>query len=182
MVERLAENFKNRPLVGITFLSLEEYKAQLKNTPIRIKKRKGKVDEKIYPSTATVNRYMATLHHMLGKAVSWDMLAKNPFGNQNLLDPEESRDRYLSEEEIQNFLEHCKVQHIKDFFLIAVNTGMDKGEILNLKWEQIKEGVIYCPKVKTRPERYIYISDDLRSHLMEIKQRKIISEYVVVDR
>ena len=182
MVKRLAEDFKGRPLMSITFLSLEEYKAQLKKTPIRVIQRKGKPDEHIYPTPATVNRYMATLRHMLGKAVSWNMLAKNPFeGQESLQDQEESRDRYLSEDEIQRFLEHCRVQHIRDFFIIAANTGMDKGEILNLKWEKIKEGVIYCAKVKTRPERYIPLPGDLQAHLLEIKQRKIVSEYVVVD-
>ena len=154
----------------------------LRNTPIRVIKREKRPDEYIYPTLAAVNRYMATLRHMLGKAVSWNMLARNPFeGQESLQDGEESRDRYLSEEKIQAFLKKCKVQHIKDFFIIAVNTGMDKGEMLKLKWEQIKQGIIYCPKVKTRPERHIPISSDLQSHLLEIKQRKIVSEYVIVN-
>ena len=182
MVERLTEDFKERPLVGISFLSLEEYKAQLKKTPIRVVKRKGRPDENIYPTPATVNRYMATLRHMLGKAVSWNMLARNPFeGQESLQDREKGRTRFLSEKEVQRFLEHCRVQHIEDFFIIAVNTGMDKGEILRLKWEQIKNEEIYCPEVKTRPERHIPIPGDLQAHLLEIKQRKIVSEYVVVD-
>lgn len=58
---------------------------------------------------------------------------------------------------------------------------MRLGEILNLKWEQIKEGQIYCPEVKTRPERYIPVNNDLGLHLQEIRDRKVVSEYVVID-
>ena len=91
------------------------------------------------------------------------MLATNPFeGKKSLQTEEVKRDRYLDEEEIVRFLKHCKVQHIGDFFVIAVNTGMDRGEILNFKWEQVRlDNFIYLHKVKTRPERYIPINKDL---------------------
>lgn len=182
MVKRLAEDFKGHLLVTISYHSLEKYKAKLKVTPIRIIKRKGKPDKEVYPSDGTVNRYMALLRHMLSRAVVWDMLAANPFGKgDSLQDREESRDRFLSEKEIELFLQHCKVQHIEDFFIIAVNTGMDKGEILRLKWEQVKHGKIFCQKVKTRPKRYIPISPDLAEHFEKIRSRKVVSEYVVVD-
>jgi len=41
---------------------------------------------------------------------------------------------------------------------------------------------IYCPEVKTRPERYIPINNDLELHLQEIRNRKVVSEYIVIDQ
>jgi integrase len=184
-VERFARDFEGRLLTSFNYLELQKYRMKLAKTPIRRKMKKGKreiVKEYGLPSNATVNRYMATLRHMFSCAVEWDMMAANPFeGKKSLQQEEDKRERYLSQKEIDRFLKHCKVRHVKDFFIIAVNTGMDRSEILNLKWEQIKDGQIYCPKVKTRPERYIPISGDLNEHLNQIRSRKVVSEYVVID-
>jgi integrase len=176
-VGRFAEDFKGRLLVSITYLELQKYRAKLAETPI---KRRGKTYG--LPSKATVNRYMACLSHMFSCAVEWEMLNVNPLKDKkSLQQKEEKRERYLNQEEIDRFLKHSKVQHVTDFFIIAVNTGMDRGEILNLKWEQIKGGQIYCPTVKTRPERYIPINNDLDLHLQQIRTRKVVSEHVVID-
>ena len=184
-VERIAKDFEGRLLISFNYLELQKYRLELAKTPIKRRIKKGKreiVKEYSLPTNATVNRYMSCLRHMFSCAVEWDMLAINPFeGKKSLQEKEDKRERYLSQEEIDRFLKYCKVQHVKDFFIIAVNTGMDRSEILNLKWEQIKEGQIYCPKVKTRPERYIPISGDLDEHLNQIRRRKVISKYVVTD-
>lgn len=185
MIERFAVDFEGKLLQSFSYLELQKYRVTLAKTRIRRKVRRGKkatVKEYGLPTEATVNRYMSCLRHLLTCAVEWEMLTVNPFeGKKSLQQKEEKRERYLSQEEIDSFLKHCRVQHVKDFFMIAVNTGMDRGEILNLKWEQIKQGVIYCPEVKTRPERHIPISNDLELHLQGIKSRKVVSEYVVID-
>jgi len=184
-VERFARDFEGRLLTSFNYLELQKYRVELAKTPIRRRMKKGKreiIKEFGLPSNATVNRYMATLRHMFSCAVEWDMMAANPFeGKKSLQQEEDKRDRYLSQQEIDRFLKYCKVLHVKDFFIIAVNTGMDRSEILNLKWDQIKDGQIYCPKVKTRPERYIPISGDLAEHLNQIRSRKVVSKYVVTD-
>ena len=184
-VRRVAEDFKGRLLASITYLELQKYRAKLAKTPIQRKTqsgKKGKVKNYGLPTNATVNRYISCLRHMFSCAVEWDMLNTNPFKDKkSLQQKEDKRDRYLSQEEIDSFLKHCRVQHVKDFFMIAVNTGMDRGEVLNLKWDRIKNRQIYCPEVKTRPERYIPINNDLELHLQEIRNRKVVSEYVVID-
>jgi len=38
---------------------------------------------------------------------------------------------------------------------------MRKGEILNLKWDNIRNGYIYLEKTKTKESRQIPINDDL---------------------
>jgi integrase len=187
-VERLARDFEERLLQSITYLELQKYRVKLQKTRIKRKIKRGKreiVKEYGLPTDATVNRYMSCLRHMLTCAVEWEMLTVNPFeGKKSLQQKEKKRERYLNQEEIGRFLKHCKVQHVRDFFVIAVKTGMDRGELLSLKWEQFKEGQIYCPEVKTRPERHIPISGDLDhylNYLNQIRSRKIVSKYVVTD-
>ncbi len=185
-MRRFAEDFKGRLLTSITYLELLKYRDKLAKTPIQRKTQSGKKEKvKSYglPTNATVNRYMSCLRHMFSCAVEWDMLNTNPFKDKkSLQQKEDKRDRYLNQEEIDSFLKHCRVQHVKDFFMIAVNTGMDRGETLNLKWDRIKNRQIYCPEVKTRPERYIPINNDLELHLQEIRIRKVVSEYIVIDQ
>jgi integrase len=64
-----------------------------------------------------------------------------------------------------------------------MNTGMDRGEILNLKWDQIRNGFLYLGKYKTRPDREIPVNDDLEVLLKEIhKKRHLKSKYVFTDK
>ena len=56
----------------------------------------------------------------------------------------------------------------------AVNTGMDRGEILNVRWSQVREGFIYLRKYKTWPVRQIPVNDDLGQVFDEIRNEDVI--------
>jgi integrase len=65
----------------------------------------------------------------------------------------------------------------------AINTGMRRGEILSLKWSQIRNGLIYLDKTKTNESRQIPINDDLARVFREIRrERHLESEYVFTYR
>ena len=84
---------------------------------------------------------------MLAVAVDNRKLGMNPFlatqetkggtKKKSLQDKEKSRNRWLSEEEIESFLETCDKEGpfysvVKDYFIVAIHTGMDRKEILNI--------------------------------------------------
>jgi integrase len=55
---------------------------------------------------------------------------------------------------------------------------MDRGEILNLKWHQVKNGFLYLGKYKTRPVRQIPVNEDLDQVFEEIrKEQELISKH-----
>ena len=72
--------------------------------------------------------------------------------------------------------------YLKDFVVIALNTGMRKGEILSLRWSQIRNGFIYLEKMKSDEARQIPISSDLDRYLKGIRRRQhLTSQHVFSD-
>ncbi len=166
------EYFKEDTLLAnIRYVHLETYRNHLK--------RKLVIGGRVR-SIAAINREMSCLHHLFTKAVEWEMIKESPFnkGKNLLMKEDNERLRYLEEHEIPLLLYECPT-HLRRVVVCAINTGMDRGELLNLKWSQIKNGFIYLPKYKTRPKRQVPINNDLKQMFGEIrKDQGLRSEYV----
>lgn len=69
----------------------------------------------------------------------WEWLRDNPVsrlsfsvGNKN------ARDRWLSDEEEKDLMKAAtNPWWLRNFLIVALHTGMRKGEILNLKWKNV---------------------------------------------
>jgi integrase len=168
----LKSYFSGRLLTDITTYDLEHFRNQRRATPI---KTRTQTRER---SLANVNRVLSTLRHMFSKAVEWNLIEQSPFSRcKHLFYKEDNvRVRYLTEEEESRLLRNC-TGHLKPIVLCALNTGMRKGEILTLKWENIRNGFIYLNKTKTGETRQIPINKTLTS-LFQSLPRHITSEYV----
>ncbi|MFA6412857.1 MAG: site-specific integrase [Syntrophales bacterium] len=84
----------------------------------------------------------------------------------------------MSKEEISKLLPSCP-PHLYDIVLCALNTGMRRGEILGLKWDQIKDGLIYLQHTKTNTPRQVPINQTLTELFKFIrKKQKIGTQYV----
>jgi integrase len=193
IVKALTKEFSGRVLSKISYHDLISYQTKLRST----RGAKGGI-----LTVATVNRYMACLRHMMALAVEWGKLDQNPFDKGRSLQLKENnkRERFLTEEEIQRLLAECptahkrfqgkfvegtQAVHLKDFIIISINTGMRKGEVLSLKWDQIRGGLIYLRETKTDMARQIPINDDLAECLRSIRTRQmkqgIDSKFVICD-
>ena len=90
---------------------------------------------------ATVNRYLALISHVFTIAVKeWQWMEINPV--MQISKPKESRGRtrFLSDEEREKLLNACRSSESVFLFTIvtlALSTGMRKGEILGMKWENV---------------------------------------------
>jgi integrase len=112
------------------------------------------------------------------------MMERNPFdkGKSLLLKENNKRLRFLMEDEIQKLLGECPI-YLKRIVICALNTGMRRSEILNLKWDQIRNGFIYLRITKTNESREVPINDDLAILFKEIrKEKQFESNYVFTYR
>jgi integrase len=133
---------------------------------------------------ATVNRLLATLKHMFSKAVDWDMVedeAKKRVHRVKLLEENNRRLRYLSREESARLVEECD-PHLRPIVVTALNTGMRKGEILSLKWDEVdlRHGFIHLTNTKNGERREIPINATLRATLKGI-MRNLSIPHVFTD-
>jgi integrase len=133
---------------------------------------------------ATVNRLVATLKHAFTKACDWNMINEatlKKVRRVKLLEENNRRLRYLSKEECQCLVNAC-ADHLRPIVVTALNTGMRRGEILSLKWDNIdlKHGFILLDKTKNGDRREVPINTTLRTTL-EALPRRLDGGYVFYD-
>jgi len=183
---------EDRRLADIRYRDLESYRSYLKQTLTA---------KKTIRTDAATNREMSCLRHIFNKAIEWELIDESPFtkGQSLFIKENNQRLRYLTEEEITALLKACStkvikfpdskthvkqmtrkdVHYLRDIVGCALLTGMRKGEILGLKWRQVKGNFIYLRKTKTAKSRQVPISDDLAALFKRIRQRQGLgSEYV----
>jgi integrase len=89
--------------------------------------------------------------------------------------------RFLSKEECEALINVCD-NHLKPVVIMAIHTGMRRGEILSLTWDQIDvaSGFIYLEVTKNGERREIPIDKKLKETLGNIIRRLDIP-YVFYD-
>ncbi len=138
---------------------------------------------------ATVNRRLACLKHMFRKASDWGYCPGEKLKeirNVKFLKENNQRVRFLQTEECQKLINVCekysRLRHLKPVIVTALNTGMRRGEILSLQWEQVdfKKGVITLQGKGESETRQIPINEALAETLRDIL-RRIDTPYVFAD-
>ena len=125
-----------------------------------------------HKAPGTVNRELALLRRMLSLAVEWGLLTQHPMATVKSLQEPPGRLRYLSADEYQALLAAC-APHLRPIVVCAVHTGMRKGEILGLTWDQVdvRKRVIRVVRTKSGQARAIPINDPLAAELQRLPRR-----------
>jgi integrase len=156
-IDQLKARFGNLPLRRFNSMALEQFQTE-------------RLERGNKP--ATVNRLLATIKHMFTKAVEWDMVEEETLKRVRkvkLLEENNRRLRYLSQEECQGLIRECD-GHLRPIVICALNTGMRRGEILNLTWDNLdlQNGFILLDQTKNGERREIPINATLREILEEL--------------
>jgi len=119
---------------------------------------------------ATVNRDLSVLRHILYWAVDEQLLAANPLARLKMVHERRIRRQILSLAEEAQLLDVAK-GHLRAMVLIALDTGMRRGEITNERWEDIdfSQKILAVTHSKT-PEgemREIPLTERLNKFLVE---------------
>jgi integrase len=69
--------------------------------------------------------------------------------------------------------------YLRNIVECVLNTGMQKDEMLSLKWGQIRDGFIYLHETKPKEARQIPVNDDLERMFKQIRKKPhLTSKYV----
>ena len=120
-------------------------------------------------SVATTNRGLALLKSMLNRAIEWGKIKENPVRKVRLFKENNKRLRFLEAEEMVKLLSNCS-EHLRPIVVVALNTGMRKGEILGLKWQDMdfQRDVIHLYKTKSGEKREVPLNSTAKSAIMAI--------------
>ena len=172
IVARLKAYFKNRALESFTPDLVEAYLVQRRKAGSMLKEGKA-------IKGSTLNRDVACLKTIVRRAVINRMIDRNPIEGVGRF-KEHSRERTLTAEELQTLLKHCS-SHIRSLVQIAYLSGMRRGEILGLTWDQVdfknKIIVLEAEATKTQEKREIPMGNTLKGLFQRIP-RTIGSLYV----
>jgi len=118
---------------------------------------------------STINRELAVLSAMLNQCVKWKLIPVNPLGKLKRLRIAPGRIRYLLPEE-RALLFPALSRHIHPIAVVALYTGMRKGEILALCWQDIDFGndIIHVENSKTHTRRDIPMAAEVKELLQGI--------------
>ncbi len=164
----------------ITVQNIEAYKAHRLNsvTPV------------------TVNIELRTLKALFSRGVKWGILECNPFDNIEMVRLPEQAPSYLSPSDAKVLLGSISTRWLRDIILFALNTGMRRGEMINLRWQDVdfNLSVVHIRNTdtfstKSRTERTIPLNSQALNILKEMskqteyvftnsKGRKLIGKYV----
>ena len=139
MERQLIPFFGNRLIGEIQPADVEDFRAQRTL-------RTGKP-----ASLRTINNDHIVLKHCLNVALRRSLLVRNVAALVLMPDPQNGRDRVLSEEEWQKLYTSAK-PHLKPILLVAYQLGQRFGEIVNLTWDRVdlKRGFIFLRGMEPR--------------------------------
>jgi integrase len=163
--------FENSKIAYITHRDIETLHLKYKKTPYQ------------------ANRALSLLSKMFSLAMAWGWCDDNPVkGIQKY--PEEKRDRWLNEEEMEKLwqiLDQHPNHPTAYIFKFLLLTGARKGEVINATWDQfdLEKGVWTKPAHLTKQKRkeHLPLSQKALDILYEIQKFKVSdSDYLFPGR
>ncbi len=140
--------------------------------------------QSVAPSTAV--RELAILSHVLEVAIrDWGLpLAKNVVKLVRRPVIRNERSRRLTGDEEQRLLDGCdtgQIPYLKTLLILAIETGMRRGEILGLRWSDISHNrrVITLTMTKNGSGREVPLSQLAFDALMDWKSRAEVDQSTV---
>jgi integrase len=145
--------FGSYPLSDIKAPAIEKYK-NMRADEYDGRQKEDAEDRRI-TSGATINRELALLKTMLNKAVEWEKIKESPVNWRRIKKfTENGRERFLTPAEKARLFEEAGTvsPYLKNFLILAINTGLRKGEILGLCWRNVDlaNGEIILEKVRRK--------------------------------
>lgn len=172
----ICEWFKGKTFAQISPLLIEKFKQQLRES----------ITKKGTPRSArSVNEFLEMVSRIFTLAIRENETDTNPCKEVQKLPLHNKRVRYLEDEEEPRLLAVLiePRAHLRPMVIVAIGTGMRRGDQLNLRWEKVdfQRNLIYVPNSKTGNDYGLPMSEQVRNELLELRRRAGESEYVFVN-
>jgi integrase len=165
--------FGKKTFAQITPFLIEKFKKERSETMTRRKKQR---------SPASVNRELEVLSKILSLAVDNEIIDSNPARRVKKLRQDNARKRYLTVDEERRLMEALtgRREHLKPVVILAIHTGMRRGEILGLRWQNVDflRDLIYVTNTKTGYDREVPMNAKARETLSQLWQLNGEYEFV----
>lgn len=117
---------------------------------------------------ATVNRRLCILKAVAKFSWRKGWTAENLSARVQLLPEKKYERREVSPEMARSLIEHATTPRAKALIALSAYTGLRLGEVLKLRKEDVKGGVIVARDTKNGTDRIIPILPELKPHLSQI--------------
>jgi integrase len=171
-----AEKFRGKTLREISPLAIEKVKRERAESITR----RGTTR-----SPSSVNIELAVLSGIFSLALELEAASSNPCRKVRRLRVDNKRNRYLSaDEESRLFMQLTgRRMHLKPIVMLALGTGMRRGELLRLRWQNVdfQRGVIYVVNakgIKAGKDRTVPMSSHVREVLLTHRRGGSKGEWV----
>lgn len=174
---QLVSYFRRKTIRQLTPSLIEEFKQWFLAKPI-VFGPDGEKKERPR-SLATVNNHLRVLSKILSLAVDAELIDSNPVFRVKKFKPNNRRLRVLSDEEEAALLAALDGNDlIQCIVIVALNTGLRRGEIFGLKWADVdfERGRLIIRKTKASKERFVPINSTVRKLLRSIP--RLLTDYV----
>lgn len=126
----------------------------------------GEVDRPLSP--ATKNRRLCILKAVAKFAWRKGWAEENLSGKIQLLPEKKYQRREVTPEDAQSLIAHANTPRAKALIALSAYTGLRLGEVLKLRPEDVKGGVIVARDTKNGTDRIIPILPELEPHLSQL--------------
>lgn len=182
-LQRIRDDLGTLPLRELTLERLENWQHSLLTEIRKPRAEDSKPTDPLSP--VTVNRYLQTFKAMLTKANEWGLLSERRLRELRKIKLADERHNrrtdFLSREEAERLIEKSDPS-IRPVVICALQTGMRKDEILDLKWSNVDlaHRLIHIVRTKTNEPRSLPINNRLLATLKDLP-RSISNDHVFLN-
>lgn len=168
--------FKGTTFAEVSPLLVEKFKKHLRES----------VTKRGTPrSPRSVNEFLEKLSKIFNLAILEKEIDANPCREVQKLPVNNKRIRYLQDEEEPRLLEVLTGPraHLRPLVIVAIGTGMRRGDQLNLRWEKVdfQRNVIYVPNSKEGKDYIVPMNEDVRNVMLQLRREANGSDHVFIN-
>jgi len=130
---------------------------------------------------STINRELEIISKIFSLAIKYGVTFTNPCAEVPLLPENNKRVRYLFDEEEQRLLSVLTGPrgHLLPLVILAIGTGMRRGDLFNLTWEKVD--LIYVPNSKTGRDYSVPMNEEVGNTLRQIRSTIRGNGYIFIN-